>query len=293
MGVEPLRPMARRVAPLLLALAVLTAACGGGTSSDDDTSVGDGVGTRRSTAAGDGSTAPGDGATTSGGKNGSATTGKAGSRAAGGTSAGATTKSGAAKVGAAPGVYQYSRKGTSSVSGGYTASKKVDASYTATVEESSGTEQRTVFTGSSPEEEQTVRYTDSGSELVHMVLEFGGGKRREFRPNPAVRLVPTTATPGTTWSYTLTSTDGSTTIAVVSKVVGTERITGGGKTVDTVVLEVKLDTKTPELTRTETRTIWWSPKYRLMVKGHEVSEGDQAGFHVRSEADTTIRSLDP
>lgn len=292
MGVEPLRPMGRRAAPLLVALAVLTAACGGGTSSDDDTSVGDGVGTRRSTAAGDGSTAPADGSTTAAGKGGSATTGSAGT--AGGTNAAASQKrGGTGKVGAAPGVYQYSRKGTSSVSGGYTASKKVDASYTATVEESSGTEQRTVFTGSSPEEEQTVRYTDSGSDLVHMVLEFGGGKRREFRPNPAVRLVPTTATPGTTWSYTLTSTDGSTTIAVVSKVVGTERITGGGKTVDTVVLEVKLDTKTPELTRTETRTIWWSPKYRLMVKGHEVSEGDQAGFHVRSEADTTIRSLDP
>ena len=287
--------MARRFAPIVVVFAVLLAACGGGGAADDDTSVGDGVGTRRSTAAGDGSTAPGDGSTASGGgKGGSGTTGKAASRSAGGGGTGATTKGGAvATVGAVPGVYQYTRKGTSSVSGGYTASKKIDTSYTATVEASSGPEQRTVFTGSSPEEEQTIRYAEAGTELVHMVVEYGGGKRREFRPNPAARIVPKTATPGTAWSYTLTSTDGSTTIAVASKVIGPERISAGGKTVDTVVLEVKLDTKTPELTRTETRKIWWAPKYSLIVKSHELAEGDQAGFHVRSEADTIIRSLDP
>ena len=278
----------RRTLPALVAIALALGACGGGDGDDDDAVVGQSI--TSSTEAGSETTSSSDSAgtsasgQTSGNSRSSATTAKAGTAGGGNRTA--------ARVGAAPGTYRYARKGMSSVSGGYTASKPVDVKCAANVEAAKGQEQRTTFTGSCQDKETLTRFSDAGAELVFIKVAHGN-KERSFRPTPPAAVAPKPATPGRAWTWSMTSIDGEATITAQGKVVRTERITAGGESVDTVVYELALDTKTPEMTRTEKRTVWWSDKHGLMVKQHDISDTEQSGFKVHGDTTTTIESLKP
>lgn len=280
----------RRGLMLFMAIALLfSGACGAGDGDDADQAVGDeSLLPDRSgddAEGGDGTTT--DGETPDGGGP-AATTGKAG-RSASAAGPGATAPKGT--VGAEPGVYRYTRKGDSSVSGAYEATKPIDTDYSATVNPPQGQEQRATYIGSSPEKEAVYRFSAAGAEFTFVKYAYGN-KMRDFKPSPPAAVAPTPATAGRTWSWTMTSTDGTSTVTGTGKVLRTERIKAGGEQVDTAVYELVIEHKTPELTKTEKKTIWWSHRHGLMVKQHDVIDTDQSGFQVHAEATTNIVSLD-
>ena len=280
----------RKTLPTLVAIALLLGGCGGGddggeNSADESTTTSTAaVGDTTTPDSGTATPAPGQ---TTGRSGSSATTAKAGA-----TSTGSGSRPASARVGAAAGTYRYAKKGTSSVSGGYTASKPVDTKYEAKAEAAKGQEQRTVCSGSCLEKETVTRFSEAGAELTSFKV-MHGNKERTFVPSPPAPIAPKPATPGRAWSWSTTSTDGQATITAQGKVLRAERITAGGESVDTVVYELTVSTKTPEMTRTEKRTVWWSDKHGLMVKQQDITDTDQSGFRVHTDTTTTIESLKP
>lgn len=195
-------------------------------------------------------------------------------------------------VGAAPGHYVYDVTGERS-GGTSPGTQAVNAKADLTIDPASGSDQTsTVSSSQSGGQTQTTdyRYLPNGILLVDTT---SGGK--EFKPDPPVLAMPVPPTVGTTWSWTMTSTDKSTTVRADNKITGTAILTIGGQPVQTVVLVVTLTTNTSyggaPLTLKTTETNWLSPKYNLIVKRHDVTDVSPYAFH--SDTTQTLESIKP
>jgi hypothetical protein len=212
---------------------------------------------------------------------------------------GATTSTTAAKANtsksgvrlAAPGSYTYDRTGTmhSSVFG----DQSLDGPITLKIDPpaNNGTEQHAATTAPEGSNEQTIRLLDEGAYFTQL-KQTRSGISKEFLPNPAVLALPNEATPGRTWSWTVTSTDGGTTLNASFKVERTETLTIGGRRIDTTVLTVVLKT-TGDIEATITSTNWVSLAKSLIVRADDKSDGRVGSITFNSQSTQTLRSTDP
>ena len=283
-----MRRSATRVFAALLATVVLAGACGG--DDDDDESSTKAGNTSETTASTD-TTVAGDTSTTAvpAGGGGTATTAKRGSTAT--TRAGAapgqpapTSPPPPAQPGvkfAAPGKYTYDVAGTSPLGQPGPAQLTVDPP--------NGADQRSVLSSNQGSTEQILRQQ---TDATYLVLLKTAQPAEEFRPNPPVLAAPQPAPVGKTWSWTMTSVDGDTTVKSDFRVTGNETVAIGGEQVPTIVVEATITINSPSIAAVDKRTMWISDNYRLIVKQRDVVDTTKP-FASHSDITATLRSTKP
>lgn len=276
---------------LAVVMAVLLAACGGG-DKDKDSASGESTTTTTSTTA-----APAESTTTTaaaGAPNASGAT--AGSSSSGGGGATTTTAkasgSGSTASGdgrAAPGTYTYNRTGKASTNA--FGERSLDGPVTLKVDPANGNEQHSTQSSSEASSEQVLRFLPDGAYFTFL-KSTNSGLSKEFRPNPPVLAMPAGATVGRTWSWTVTSSDGATTLNAGFKVERNETLSIGGESVPTVVLSVVLKTS-GDIELTTNQTNWVSVAKGLSMKVDENSNGKAGSITFTSQSSMTMQSTKP
>lgn len=289
----------RRLAGVLLAVSLLAAGCGGKdkkessdaaesttTSSTTSTTAGGGAGGAAGTAA-TSTTVPSGPNASGSGKNATAPAGSAPAGSAGGGGGGSASSDSARP--ATPGTYTYNRTGKASATG--FGEQSLDGPVSLKVDPIANGEQRSLESSSEGEVEQVLRLLPEGAYFT-LIRQSTTGFNKEFRPNPPVLAVPTAPAVGRTWSWTVTSTDGKTTINASFKVDRKENLTIGGEQVSTVVLVVNLKAS-GDITLNSTQTNWVALSKGLSVRIDEVADGTISGVPVHSESSQTLQSTRP
>jgi hypothetical protein len=277
---------------LVLPLALLTACSSGGSSAKQslDSSPTPTASTAPSSTAGTVTAAP--------------RTSTAASGTAGSTTGGAATTTGAATTAPlstqAPGKPAAS-KATAAGDYTYTSSGKVTAG--TTPQDASGSQTLTIsplrggiqhsrmHSDSTGDTEQDVVVRDTGSYLASLKLSSPAFSK-EFRPAPAVLLMPDPATVGRSWSWSGTSTDGKTHVTTTNKLMRQEDVTIGGSKVATVVLQTHL-VLSGDVNYDAQVTTWWAPAYRLPVKTHTVGKGSFGAIPFSTDVTAVLHSVKP
>lgn len=147
--------------------------------------------------------------------------------------------------------------------------------------------------------EQTVAHGDTDLRLVHLLTPRGpgDGDASEFRPDPPVLLVTTTAAPGDSWSWSMTSTDGDIQLDATIEVAGVETVAVGGEDVRTLVIRSVIEFRGEGFEGTEESTSWFAPDRRLTVREESTMTGSGTfngqEFTFESEETRVLRSLTP
>ena len=284
----------RRIVAVAVGLLVVTGACGGGGKKDDKAEQ-KGVSdeTTTSIVAGEGSTdagTPGGAGATKPGSPGAAGGTTTTSPRSGASASGSGSTSSASPRFTAPGGYVYRRTGKQAVTG--LGEQSLDGEGSLSVDPPAGDDQHTFLSyGESDASEQTLRSKPGSLELVHLKTITRAGTTTEFRPNPPVLFAPDPLAVGRTWSWRITSTDGSVTVDGSFKATRTEDLNVGGEQVATTVVEADLRFS-GSITGTTKQTVWASPKYRLIVRTDEVTDLTSP-FVVHSETSSVITSTKP
>jgi hypothetical protein len=184
----------------------------------------------------------------------------------------------------------YARTGKQSVTG--FGEQTLDGEGSLTVDPPNGDDQRTFLSyGGNESVDQTLRSRPGLVELVHLKTATRTGTTTEFRPTPPVLFAPDPATVGRTWSWRITSTDGSSNVDGSFKVLRNETLTIGGEAVSTAVVEANL-TLSGAIAGTSKQTVWASPKYRLAVRTDDVTD-TTAPFASHSQSSSVLKSTKP
>jgi hypothetical protein len=209
-----------------------------------------------------------------------------------------TTSAGArALTPAAPGTYRYDTSGRSTFAGNVLPFPAVT---TLVVDPPSGTRQRLVrnlrdASGNGLATEFNLDYRSEGVFLVSFSLTVGFSgisDTRDLRPAAPVLLVPTGARPGTHVEADLT---GTSTAKLVVDVVGEERVTVAGTTVDTLVVRATVTLAPGDVTGRQELTLDLDRGSRLWVKERSVTDASAGGglFTLKSEYTATLQRLTP
>ena len=203
----------------------------------------------------------------------------------------------------AAGTYTYDSEGTNQF--GTFDPQPFEAVLTTDVEpaEADGTQRSATTTeytsGSSPrtfDEDRTLRHTEDAILLVRLVTD-GNGEDIEFVLDPPVVFSPADPADGETWGWTMTSTDGGTTVETTVTAVGSQAREVGGTTVQVRRADVELVFTGEDFEGTQTMTTWFHPETRLSVGHESVLEGRArvggAWIPIRTEEQRELRSLDP
>jgi hypothetical protein len=193
------------------------------------------------------------------------------------------------------------RKATASGHYSYTSSGKVTVG--ATPQSASGTQTLTISPLKGDVQHSTLHSDDSGDTEEDLVVRDTGtygasltltspAFTKEFRPSPAVLLVPDPAAIGQAWSWSATSTDGATHLSASNKVLRDETLTIGGTKVATVVLQTHL-VLSGDVSYDAQLTVWWAPSYRLPVKTHTVGKGSYSGIPFSTDITAVLTSVKP
>lgn len=287
----------RRLVVLLLALVLIGTACGSKKKSSDAIGSGSEESTTTTTTGGapaesTTTTAAAAGAPNSSGTGQGATAGSAGSGATTTTAKSSGSSSSAAASGdgrAAPGTYTYNRTGTSTSNA--FGDRSLDGPVSLKVDPANGNEQRSVQSSAESSSEQVLRFLPEGAYFTYL-KSTNSGLSKEFRPNPPVLAMPAGATVGRTWSWTVQSSDGATTLNASFKVERNETVNIGGEAVPTVVLSVVLKT-TGDIELTTNQTNWISVAKGLSVKVDENSNGRAGSITFTSQSSMTMQSTRP
>ncbi|HEX9890052.1 MAG TPA: hypothetical protein VGA69_11275 [Nitriliruptorales bacterium] len=210
----------------------------------------------------------------------------------------------AGAIGVAPGTYDYDVE----ASGRFGAFPPRESTYTLTsvVEpiDADG-HQRTVTTPAADDDEpdrrseQTVAHSQTEVHLIHLDTPDRQGDKggAEFRPDPPVLLVATTAVPGDRWSWSMTSTDGRIEVRATVEVTGVQTVNVGGTDVDTLVIRSVLDFQGDGFEGVEESTAWFAPERRLTVRRESTMTGtgsfNDQSFEFEADEDRVLRSLEP
>lgn len=204
----------------------------------------------------------------------------------------ATAPSGAGKPAArqatAPGDYLYDSSGTFSLGG---APQPVDGTSTLTVDPAVAGTQHSVLEGEQGRTEQDVLVRENGTYLGRLQIS-NAGFDKAFELEPAVVLVPSPATVGTTWSWAATSTDGKTRATQNSEVVRSETVTIGGRPVATQVVQTTLRLS-GDISYTGQITTYYAESLHLAVKERTKGSGTAQGFAFSMDVTATARSTTP
>jgi hypothetical protein len=306
----------RRWGTVLVVIALLSAACGGG-KSGKAASGAKGTTTSTSTTAAPtsttsginstGATAPASASANANNSAGAGTGGAGGSAGAGGGGAATTATTATAKSGggtnsnasgastttahaAAAGRYTYNRTGSANSSA--FGQQSLDGQVPLQVDPPAGADQHsTTNPGGSNSFEQTLRFLADGAYFTQ-VKQTTSGFAKEFRPNPPVLAVPNNAANGRSWQWTTTSTDGATTLNGSFTAVRHETLTVGGQAVDCLLLDVTLKTS-GDVTSTSTDKFWVSYKYGLVVRQQDTTDGTLGSVTFHSTSDQILQSVTP
>ena len=276
------------------ATALLTAACGGSSAPSSSSPVLGLNGTPTPTTKTGGASIASAPASTkaSAGAPGSAASPKSG--AAGTTKSGASTSKGApAAVGkpstmaTAAGTYTYDANGT------FTAGtpRAVKSTSSLKVDKPVGNKQHSVLGGDQGSTDQTVQHNETGTYLVQLKLD-NPAFSKEFAPDKPVLLAPRPLKVGSSWSWTMTSTDGKTTAAFNATVSKTETLTIGGKKTPTSVIESTLKLS-GDVDYTAKTTTNYDEAHLLQVKDHTRGSGSYSGFPFSTDITSVLRSTTP
>jgi hypothetical protein len=287
----------RRLLGLALALALLAGACGGGSkhaSANKATTTTAANGATSSTAAAaSNATGSGKGAVAtpqmSTSKSAAKPVGSGGSGSGTG-SGGSTSNPDTGLHAAAPGTYTYARTGTSHDS--LRGDRSLTGNTSLKVDPVANSEQHSAQ--SSPDgssSDQTVRFLTEGAYFTDL-KQSTGGFAKEFQPNPPVLALPAQASIGRTWSWTVTSTDGKTTLNASFKVERNETLTIGGQSTPTVVLTVTLKAS-GDVTLDSTATDWVSLAKGLIVRTDSTSSGSIGTITFNSQSSSVLQSTKP
>jgi hypothetical protein len=211
-----------------------------------------------------------------------------GSTTAGGAAPGSAAGTGTAPAShTAPGTYTYDTSGT------VTAGTPRDASGTSTltVNAPSGGRQHSTLTNDQGSTAQDVVVRSTGTYLAMLAIS-NPAFNKQFRFETPVLLVPDPATPGRSWSFRGTSTDGKTTVAVTAKVARRETVKVGGVPTATAVVTSTLRL-TGDVTYTADMETWYDPADRLTVKDHTRGSGTYGGLAFQTDLTAVLRSTRP
>jgi hypothetical protein len=139
--------------------------------------------------------------------------------------------------------------------------------------------------------EQDVVARTAGAYLARLVIS-NPAFDKEFRPASPVLLVPEPATPGRAWSWTATSTDGKTRVAVSARITRRETMTIGGAATPTSLVTSTLKL-TGDVTYTAQLQTWYDPAHRLSVKDHTRGNGTFGGVAFTTDVTSVLRSTRP
>lgn len=190
----------------------------------------------------------------------------------------------------APGHYTYDVAGTVTV-GSPGTPQRADGTATLTVEPADGDRQRSTLHDDNGDttEELVVRSTGTYAADLHLATKAFD---KDFRPTSPVLLVPSPARPGTSWSWSATSTDGKTQLHATSQVLRTESVTVEGRQVPTAVIDSTL-TLSGDVDFTDELTTWYAAGPRLVAKEHSKGKGSYSGFPFSFDSTRTLRSTRP
>lgn len=284
----------RRVVGGLVAVSLLVAGCGSKTHKTDPAASATASSTTASTAA------AGSGASSTS----TSTTAKAASKKATGTGQGAVasptakpaTSSGGGSSSssttgsfAAPGKYTYNRTGKQTTSA--FPEQSLDGQVTMQMDPPANSEQHETTTASEGTSEQTLRLLTEGAYFVDL-KQSTSGFNKEFKPDPPVLAFPASATVGRTWSWTITSTDGQTTLNGSFRIDRNETLTIGGEQVQTVVL-VGVLKASGDIDFTSNTTNWVAPSKGLVVRTDTTTDGTIRGVTFHQQSSQVLASTKP
>jgi hypothetical protein len=277
----------RRLLVPIVAAGLLTA-CGGSSTPSA-------AGRAATEAASPGSAAPTP--STAGGPTSAVGTASSPSASAGSAAAGTTPGSGSAARTStarktapgttAAGTYTYDTSGTVTVG----TPKDASGTATLTVDPASSGKQHSVLADDQGRTEQDVVARTAGAFLARLVIS-NPAFAKEFRPASPVLLVPEPATPGRAWSWTATSTDGKTRVAVSARITRRETLTIGGAATPTSLVTSTLKL-TGDVTYTAQLQTWYDPAHRLSVKEHTRGNGTFGGVAFTTDVTSVLRSTRP
>ncbi|MCU1691702.1 MAG: hypothetical protein JWM64_793, partial [Frankiales bacterium] len=186
------------------------------------------------------------------------------------------------------GRYTYDSSG--SVTAG-AAPQRVSGTSTLTVDAPSGSTQSTVLEGDQGRTETDVVLRADGRYVSRLLLTTPAFSK-EFRPSPAVLLLPEPATVGRSWTWRATSTDGKTRVTATKRVVRTGSVAVGGKAVATRVVETTLSLR-GDLVYDGTTTTDEDPRTHIAVRTRSKGKGSASGFAFSNDTTSTLRSTTP
>lgn len=188
----------------------------------------------------------------------------------------------------AAGTYRYDTVGTTTAA---LATLEYPAVTTLKVDAASGTRQHSVRnlqdpSGNGPRFDFSLDYRPQGIyvEGLTVAVGFSGvNNSQDLRPPAAQPLLPAGAKPGTHLEYDVSN--GPSTAHVVIDVARTERVTIGGRAVDTLVLHVVAKLPGADTNGTVDLTAWFAPSARLWVKERLVLDASAAGGLLKLHSD--------
>lgn len=210
-----------------------------------------------------------------------------------GRAAGSPTPSSAARrsstVGpTAPGTYTYDSSGSVTAGG---APQSAKGTATLTVDPATGDRQSTVLESDQGRTETDVVLRADGRYVSRLLLTTPAFSK-EFRPSPAVLLLPEPTTVGRTWTWKATSTDGKTRVTATNRVVRDGSVTVGGRKVATKVVETTLALR-GDLVYDGTTTTDEDPATHLAVRTHAKGRGTVSGISFSNDTTSVLRSTRP
>jgi hypothetical protein len=210
-----------------------------------------------------------------------AVAGDTGGRGDGGTAPADTAPPGttpAARIMPTPGTYTTNDSGTG-IDG-----KPVPPQSTYTIEQVNDTDQH-----QGGQFDVVLRYAPESASLVSLKI---AAANKSFEPAQPLLFVPFPGDRPDPWSWSVTSTDGKTTLNTTAQITGTETIDVGGQAVPTFIVDSTI-TITGDLQGTVHLTAWVSNDYRLPVKQHTVVNASYLTIMVHSDTTSVLASLAP
>ena len=197
---------------------------------------------------------------------------------AAGDSVPATTAVPAARLHPDPGTYTTDNQGTSSFG-----SVPPKSTYTIELLANGDTHETGDF-------DLVLRWTPDAASLVSLKIAMAGKEFDAPAGNPLL-FVPFT-NPPPQWSWSMTSTDGKTTIRQTASVTGNDSVTVGGAVVPTFVVDSTIELS-GDITGTVHLTAWVDPVTRLVAKQHSVINAMYGAVGFNSDITSVLESLTP
>jgi hypothetical protein len=132
----------------------------------------------------------------------------------------------------------------------------------------------------------------SGLYIVDIVFHEPGFDE-DFKPVGAGLYFPGDYHVGSAWKWSAKSTDGKYRLDVSSAISSTAKVTIGGQSLPTLVIDSTLHFTGNSFDLTDHQRDWLSTAYALIVKEHLSTSGTAAGFKENSQETRTVRSTTP